>query len=903
VSIRFGEQSQHFRKHLRVLYSLFYESMTKKETHVETLYNQWDSVFGKVYGDIDPITTEIMDELSKKYGEDIDFAKYGGINLKYIVFVIHTYYNIILKLLVSELFSSLLNPFSTQQIVLTLPDKKFKEYIIKTIKGEQFQTIGVANFFETGFFEWWHFVWTDQLSEMLREVINLLEQLEVTTSITKPELIGDMVKHTYHELMPKELRHLLGEYFTADWLAEYAINIAGFQGTLKETYLDPACGSGTFLTVAIRKKIRMNSDRDNGISRSELVENILHTIVGFDLNPISVIASKTNYLLSLGDLTEFEFTIKIPVYQCDSILTPAVHAKQEEAKSTFNIDTICGQFNVPALDSRDAVEELLDTIQRAINNNFETSTLLGRVKMSFPDIDCDAVEKLYDKIKILEGEGRNGFWVPILKNMFAPVYSEHEFDYVIGNPPWVSWKSMSKSYRDLTLPIWLSYDIFTKNAYDRITTHDDFAMAFVYVSADHYLKDKGKLCFIISQAFFKSKKGGYGFRKFKITTNKNNADLKVEKVADMVKVKPFYPEVSNRTAVMLLKKGEKTEYPVSYEVWKPKPKCRVNQSDTLQEVNEKVQMEMLDAVPIGSLKQKKDWRTPWLTLPKSEFHRLVKAIGKSGYKGRKGVEPLGAKGVYILKEPIEFAGGRLQICNNLGRGRLKKVDEKGEHVGLVEDSFVFPCISGRNMNRYGTNSCSYILLPHTNKHGPHNAVPEEELKLKFTATYEWLDYFRDVLLETRIRNGKFFDESIDPFYALDNVGTYTFSPFKVVWREQNKRMVACVVSSKNDSPCKGKLIIPDSKVLFCSVDTEAEAHYMCAILNSEPISKIIEGYTIETQRGTDILENIKIPKYDLNNGLHKELSDLSIKAHLAYKKQEGFETVEAKINKLVLKLF
>jgi hypothetical protein len=312
---------------------------------------------------------------------------------------------------------------------------------------------------------------------------------------------------------------------------------------------------------------------------------------------------------------------------------------------------------------------------------------------------------------------------------------------------------------------------------------------------------------------------------------------------------------------------------------------------------------MLDAVPIGSLRQKKDWRTPWLTLPKSEFGRLVKAIGKSGYKGRKGVEPLGAKGVYILKEPREFAGGRMQICNNLSRSRLKKVKEKGEHVGLVEDTFVYPCISGRNMNRYGINSCSYILLPHVNAHGPHNAVSEEDLKLKFTATYEWLDYFRDVLLETRVRNGKFFDESIDPFYALDNVGTYTFSPFKVVWREQNKRMVACVVSSKNGSPCKGKLIIPDSKVLCCSLENELEAHYMCAILNSEPISKIIEGYTIETQRGTDILENIKIPTFDSKNDLHRELSELSLNAHNAYTEGKSLSSYQKRIDELVLDVF
>jgi type I restriction-modification system DNA methylase subunit len=190
-----------------------------------------------------------------------------------------------------------LNPFSTQKAILSLGDEKFRKEIINIVQGESFKLLNVENFFESGFFDWWTYDISSELSEMLREVIILLEDLEVTTSITKPELIGDMVKHTYHELMPQDLRHLLGEYFTPDWLAEYAIETSGYTGKLGETMLDPACGSGTFLTIAIRKKI-LNNKTD----RKTLISDILKNIVGFDLNPISVIASKTNYLFIIRRL-------------------------------------------------------------------------------------------------------------------------------------------------------------------------------------------------------------------------------------------------------------------------------------------------------------------------------------------------------------------------------------------------------------------------------------------------------------------------------------------------------------------------------------------------------------------------------------------------------------------------
>ena len=56
---------------------------------------------------------------------------------------------------------------------------------------------------------------------------------------------------------------------------------------------------------------------------------------------------------------------------------------------------------------------------------------------------------------------------------------------------------MSKSYREGTLAIWQSYGIFEKNAYDKKTTHDDFGMAVTYVAIDQYLKDGGKMVFLL----------------------------------------------------------------------------------------------------------------------------------------------------------------------------------------------------------------------------------------------------------------------------------------------------------------------------------------------------------------------------------------------------------------------
>ena len=894
VSKRFGEKSPNFSKHMTILYGLLWNSLQEAEPHVATLYDEWNRVFGKVYGGAEEATREVRDQLYDTYKGIIDFDAYGGLDLQRLIFSIHTYYNIILKFLVSELLSSLLNPFSKRSTLLALTDDKFRQRVIETMTGEYFKVIGIVNFFEIGFFEWWSHVWNSDVSMLLREIVNLLEELEVATSIIKPELIGDTVKETYHSLMPQLLRHFLGEYFTPDWLAEYSVNLSGFEGRLTETFLDPACGSGTFLAYAIKKKQRTNQNENKSI----LIRDILKTVVGFDLNPISVIASKTNYLLSLGDLSNLDFPVKIPVFQCDSILTPSVHAKQKEGERVFTIDTIVGNFRVPAFTSREEVEELLDAIKISIDNGFTVEEFHMKLKNLNIKGEKEVISDLFQQILALSKARKDGFWTSILKNAFAPVYSSHQFDVVVGNPPWVSWKSMSKSYRDLTLPIWLSYDIFNKSAYDKVTTHDDFAMAFTYVSIDHYLKSNGNLCFVISQAFFKSRKGGEGFRKFEITRDGLNIPIKVNKVVDMVAVKPF-KEVTNRTSVVLLHKGEKTKYPVPYAIWKPKEK--VKDTDGLSLVMKKINELQYIARPIGLYSNEQGIRTPWLTLPEGYDLGGIGFIGKSDYRGRKGVEPLGAKGVYVLLEPEEVAGNHLRIKNDLSRGRLREIEESGQKEDLIEDTFVYPMISGRNIDRWGVNSFSYVLLPHKNRRGPHNGVPESEMKVNWTNTFQWLTKWKKILLETRKRNSKYYEESKDPFYILDNVGTYTFSPYKVVWREQNREMVACVISKKRSAPLANKLIIPDSKVLFCPLESEDEAHYLCAILNSKVVTDIIEGYTIETQRGIDILDNIAVPKYDAKNQKAVDLAMLSKQAHDAYAKGNDTDAIQEEINALTEK--
>ena len=126
----------------------------------------------------------------------------------------------------------------------------------------------------------------------------------------RPEDSCDLIKQIYESMIPKELRHALGEYYTPDWLAEWTIRQAAADPGA--SVIDPTCGSGTFLCRAIAMKRRAGLP----------LEAILSAVRGLDLNPLAVLTAKTNYLLSVLDLLDGRGETAVPIYTGDA-LSPA----------------------------------------------------------------------------------------------------------------------------------------------------------------------------------------------------------------------------------------------------------------------------------------------------------------------------------------------------------------------------------------------------------------------------------------------------------------------------------------------------------------------------------------------------------------------------------------------------
>src|SRR5699024_5660513 len=104
-----------------------------------------------------------------------------------------------------------------------------------------------------------------------------------------------------------------------------------------------------------------------------------------------------------------------------------------------------------------------------------------------------------------------------------------------------------------------------------------------------------------------------------------------------------------------------------------------------------------------------------------------------------------------------------------------------------------------------------------------------------------------------------------------------------------------------------KPIMVDSKVLMLACDNAEEAYYVCGIINAPSITEVIDGYAIQTNRGTDVLKYIYIPNFNPSDAVHISISEISKKIHEKSKlkklSKEELDNFEEVLDVAVIKLY
>jgi hypothetical protein len=888
----FGSDARLAQAGIRALYEAI---STTDHPKAQTFFNQWRILFGEVCGyDVDHPSDKIK-KLAEFYGVKVD----KGLRAAELLFAVHSYYAIFMKLLASEIvafFHKLPTPLEKMKAATT--SNKLKREMEDLEQGSIFRHLNITNFLEGDLFAWYTGVWNEAIEKLVRDMVNKLDDYNPGTLSEDPAGSRDLLKKLYQQLFPKSVRHDLGEYYTPDWLAEHVLNELAYAGDPDKRLLDPACGSGTFLVMAInriRKWYDENRERvpfDEG----ELCRKVLANVIGFDLNPLAVMAARTNYLIAMRDMLSHVDKVELPVYLCDSIMTPSEYGNLFTGGvlgRVKKLKTAATEFFIPTeiAANRDYLSKYADQLEYCIQRKESSNEFIERCQdEGIPMTEMGLHIELYEEILDLDRANRNGLWARIIKNAFAPLFIE-PVDYVVGNPPWVFWNHLPGEYREQVRSLMSdTYGIIAKGAstMKRLgQAGKDLSMLFFYVSLDVYLKGKvGKLGFVITQTLCQST-AATEFRQFKLPTG---APIKMSLVDDWVEVDPFV-SASNKTAVFYAHVGESTKYPLPYRKWiLEKPFDR--DSASLEQVLTSCKCEMRKAMPSSS----NDPRSFWIVTGGEIKDSQALVTSSLNYKVRLGVETKLESAFRVKIFQVANPDHTLLVENN--RERAKK--EVSHEIGRVEKSLVYPYVTGESINRWRVEPGGYYVVPHLPETGIE-PIPEAEMKKKYQYAYDFFNHFKQDLIERSLykRWGKG-----KPFYTMFDIGGYTFSPYRVAWKRTTRKFAAAVMGCVVDEWLGEVLLIPNGKIMFITCQSDDEAHLVCALLNSSS-ARFRINRSISSEAHAEIINLVQLPKWDSKAELHKRLSKLSVKAHhlAASNELETLKYVEDEIDQAAAELW
>jgi hypothetical protein len=871
----FGKESEVAKATLLVMCS----HLSKPKHRTNLLFREWKRLFQQVstYG-LSQLPS--LREWSKRNGIATNDASQ-------ILFAMHTYYSLVVKLLTAELLGATQTSreSSIVEVIANAPDDTilYRE-LVKVENGDFFRKYRVNNFLEGDFFSWYTNEESAHLAKSIRAIAHTFQEFEPATAKLKPEIVKDLLKEFYSSLVDEQIRHDLGEYYTPDWLAGYLLDQVGYDGEPNKVIVDPACGSGTFIVECI-KRLRQKC-AILGYSPLKTLQTVLYSVRGLDLNPLAVISARANYILAIADLVfSLGHDVEIPIYLADSINVPI---EKPEGLLEYSLDTEVGdvKFTIPVnLVKEQALGKILLKCEDFINQNrssdqfYESLTKDSSISHLLDKTAKDSLTGFYKAIQALNNRKPpwDSIWCRIVKNNFSPRGFEN-VDYIIGNPPWVRWSRLPETYRKRVKRFCDYYGLVSGRSYTG-GIESDISTVLTFSVVDHWLKPGGRIGFLITSTVFKSS-SATGFRIGRLPDSKG---IRIDQIEDLSNIQPF-PDAANATSIYIATKVEDAAQAIFSQVpcriWSAKESARITPSMSIGEVQGKVVFDDGEACPVGK------FGSPLFMGRKADYDEASSLKGESkkyllqAHRGT--VTDLSR--VYWVKVERYSPETNRALIRTLTKEELSGARMVESTEGAwIEADVLFPLPRGRDVGRYCIKSEGwYQIIP--NRHYAKFAN-EEEFAETFPATFSYLMNYADLLSE-RSTYKRYQKRMGLPIYSIYCVGDYSFSPYKVAWLEQQdpRNFRATVVTEDASTRLPNKVIVPDHKLYYVVIDSLKEAHYLCAFLNSHPVRTWLGGFLIGKQIGTSIFEFTRVPIYDAQDNDHRELAYIS---RIAHEKRNG----------------
>ena len=260
----------------------------------------WSARLSEVYGDLagqrafegDPEAREYLDRFGKDSAHDIIIA-------------LQTYFAFVCDILaVAHLSSgSTRSPLN----VSSMNSKAMRQLVENIASARIYQSLGVSPAANPISFEWFVPHLTVKDVALFKTLIALAAPLAGVAANLPGNV--DVMQWLYANIMPRNLRHVLGEFYTPPWLANLLLDDTGWDPTKR--LIDPYGGSGVFIVAALASARRHGCDP----------LDVLGNVTAIDLNPVAYVATRANIIFAtVTSGKPNRRPIRLPILCADAIL-------------------------------------------------------------------------------------------------------------------------------------------------------------------------------------------------------------------------------------------------------------------------------------------------------------------------------------------------------------------------------------------------------------------------------------------------------------------------------------------------------------------------------------------------------------------------------------------------------
>lgn len=843
---RFGESSAVFVAASQLLREMF--SRIQGEPSVKVKFTEWNNLLAKVYG-----------------------TPVGSLEL----FIRHTYLSLFARLLAYATLRQC-NPESQE--------------LIGIVNGQAFKQMGITNLVEQDFFTW---VLHPQLLSDVKPFLNALAHHLSSYDLSR--INEDLLKELYQQLVDPETRHDLGEFYTPDWLAELTLREAGFLEKKQKSLLDPACGSGTFLFVAIRLL------RESGLKGKKLINFAFDNMAGVDVHPLAVTIAKVNFLLALAPDLQGEKFLQlppIPIYMADSLIKPELGAAGDDIIAipvssedisptpTRKRSTKRGKerpfgFWIPLRIAKRP--QLLDTvidemIELARQQSLAEKDLLEGFKQKLGELGVPFSSDWSHNLKLMQKlckQDRDTIWAFILKNAYRPLYFvQHKFSFCVGNPPWLAYRYIKNLvYKQLIKGLVLRYGLLDRSDVKLFTQMDTSTLFYIH-ALNEFLIPRGTLAFVMPKSVLTGAKQHAKFQSFGFT-----------KVIDLEDIDPLFKVPA---AVLISQHSSEKKHDIPMLVARGKlPKKNL----PWQEAKSYLRLEQGVYNPPQALVEPSPYR--------EKFFQGATLVPRSLWFVRPALQ--GGFGIINPQRPY------LETDPEVG-AQAKKPWKGIKMEGEVEAKFLYATLLSNHMIPFGYRELSLLVLPieivkqKTKTESGRTAIFKQTKLLKrdtalrrgATGLAAWLSKAELEWDNRREEKGQAKTGRIHDIYQrLDYDGNLTRQHpaelHTVIYTATGANITALVISGQTKTRLKVNGLktqgfIVQHKFYFYESRNSQEAHYLCALLNSNIVNEAIKPYQprgLYGERGIERrpFEVLTIPIFDKDNAKHQKLAKLSEQCH------------------------